>query len=166
MLPEETTVSELRAYRTSLSAEGERMKEALKRVELDITAIDRMLTFYSAWRAEHPEAEIAKKQPVTADDIRHCTSQNEALVVIAKRSNGLVRSREAARLLMEAGLTTSQKLNAAGATAYRRLTEHPDFNHHEPGLFKYKPFFTDEQGSVRPTIPTIATNRHTLLESV
>ena len=162
MLPEQTTVSELRAYRTSLSAEGERLKEALERVQLDITAIDRMLTYYPAWRAEHPEAELAKKQPVTADDIRHCSSQNEALVVIAKRSNGLVRSREAARLLMEAELTTSQNINAAGATAYRRLTGHRDFTYHEPGLFRYKPFFTDEQGDARPGEPTITINGHPL----
>ena len=162
MLPEQTTVSELQAYRASLSAEGDRLKEELESVQLDIMAINRMLTNYPAWRAEHPEAELAKKQPVTADDIRHCSSQNEALAVIAKRSNGLVRSREAARLFMEAGLTTSQNINAAGATAYRRLTGHPDFHYHEPGTFKYLPFFTDEQTSVQPTNPTIATNGHTL----
>ena len=161
MLPEQTTVSELRAYRTSLSAEGERLKEALERVQLDITAIDRMLTFYPAWRAEHPEAEIAKKTEVTADDIRHCSSQNEALVEIGKRNNGFVRSREAGRLLQDAGLTTSQSINAANATAYRRLVEHPDFDYHEPGTFKYLPFFTDEQTNVRPTNLTIATNGHT-----
>ena len=162
MLPEQTTVSELRAYRSSLSAEGERLKEALERVQLDITAIDRMLTYYPAWRAEHPEAEIAKKPQVTADDIRHCSSQNEALVVIGKRCNGLVKSREVARLLMEAGLTTSKNINNASATAYRRLVEHPGFDYYEPGTFKYLPFFTDEQTNVRPTNPTIATNGHTL----
>ncbi len=138
------------------------MKEALKRVELDITAIDRMLAYYPAWRAEHPETEIAKKPQATADDIRHCTSQNEALVEIGKLNNGFVRSREAAKLLMEAGLTTSQKLNTAGATAYRRLTEHPDFDYHEPGLFRYKPFFTDEQGDALPGEPTITINEHPL----
>ena len=162
MLPEQTTVSELRAYRTSLSAEGERLKEALERVQLDITAIDRMLTYYPAWRAEHPAAEIAKKPQATADDIRHCSSQNEALVEIGKLNNGFVRSREAGRLFQEAGLTTSRSINAANATAYRRLTEHSDFDYHEPGTFKYLPFFTDEQTSVRPTNPTIATNGHTL----
>ena len=162
MLPEQTTVSELRAYRTSLSAEGERLQEALERVQLDITAIDRMLTYYPAWRAEHPEAEIAKKPQATADDIRHCSSQNLALVEIGKLNNGFVRSREAGRLFQDAGLTTSKNINNAGATAYRRLTEHPDFTYHEPGLFRYKPFFTDEQGDARPGEPTITINGHPL----
>ena len=150
MLPEQPAISEFKVYLASLATEERRLSEELQKVQNTITAVQQAMTGYSGWRAEHPAAETVKQPQVMADDIRHCSSQNEALVVIAKRCNGLVKSREVGRLFMDAGLTKSQDINAAGATAYRRLTEHRDFTHHGPGLFRYKPFFTDDEGDPQP----------------
>ena len=162
MLPEQTAISEFKVYLASLATEERRLSEELQKVQNTIAAVQQAMNGYSGWRAQHPVDEIVKQPQVVADDIARCSGQNEALVVIAKKSNGFVKSRRAGQLLMDAGLTKSQDINAAGATAYRRLTEHQDFTYHEPGLFRYKPFFTDEQGDARPGEPTIATNGHAL----
>ena len=162
MLPEQTAISEFKVYLASLATEERRLSEELQMVQKTITAVQQVMNGYSDWRAQHQVAEPVKQPQVVADHIMHCSGQNQALVVIAKGSNGFVKSRQAGRLFMDAGLTKSQNINAAGATAYRRLTEHPDFDYHEPGTFKYLPFFTDAQTSVQPTNPTIATNGHTL----
>ena len=166
MLREQTTIGEFKVYLTSLTTEERRLSEKLKKVQNTIVAVQQAMSGYSGWRTEHPEAETVTQPQVTADDIKHCSSQKEALVAIAKLSNGIVRSREAGRLLMNSGLTNSQDINAAGATAHRRLTEHPDFDYHEPGTFKYKPFFADEQVNVRPSDQGVTVNEQPLFESV
>ena len=158
MLREQTTIDEFKVYLASLTSEERKLSEELKKVQNAIVAVQQAMSGYSGWRAEHPETGTVTQLQVMADDIKHCSSQNEALVAIAKLSNGIVRSREVGRLLMASGLTNSQNINAAGATAYRRLREHPDFDYHEPGTFRYRPFFADEQVKSLPSGPGVAVN--------
>ena len=71
--------------------------------------------------------------------IRHCRTQREALQEIAKRNGGIVRVREAAPLILAAGLSQA-KLPSITSTAHNLLNGNDEWEYVEPGTFRLVDF--------------------------
>ena len=146
-------VRELSDYLAALSEQREMLQAQLDIIQLSIAGVESTLRRYPEWKESNLIAATPVETGITAKDIAHCSSVKTALIEIAMHTNGIVKSRSAGTLMIEAGLTRSTSLDSASATAYRRMREHSDFEYHEPGAFRYLPYFTRTAEDVEESLP-------------
>ena len=153
----QSTLSDLEAYLASLTIEEKRLLTELERVRETKDAVNLVLSVYPEWKRATPKIGANTGANISPQDIADSSSQAVALVRIAEQNGGYLRARTAAKLLMEAGLTTSKNMASATASVYRRVNLNRDWERHEPGIFRYLPFFALENGSDRTEETTAET---------
>ena len=145
----QSIVNEMKEYLKSLKAEQTVLQDKLNKISQDAMSVESILETYPKWRIANPHTDTTQSdEPIAALDIINCESIRSALVEIAMRNNGIVKSRFAAALVMEAGLTQSTSKDGVAAGVYNRMKSSPDFEYEEPGTFRYLPFFNKEQQSL------------------
>ena len=135
------TTSNLEEYLAALCADEERTLAELETIRERIHGVRAVLEGYPAWQAALPATGPGVDMNIEPFELIVCNNQMEALAMIAERNQGLLKARPAAKLLMDARLTSSTELGNAAASIYRRVTAHSDWEYHEPGVFRYLPFF-------------------------
>ena len=168
----QSIVNEMNEYLKSLKAEQTVLQDKLNKISQDVMSVESILETYPKWRMANPHTDTTPfDEPITALDIANCESIRSALVEIAMRNNGMVKSRFAAALVIEAGLTQSTSKDGVAAGVYNRMKSSPDFAYEEPGTFRYLPFFCKEQqalvtdhplfaGSAAIEVPTVRDDDH------
>ena len=150
----QTTVRDLEEYLVALCATEERLAAEWNETKRRIEAVRSTLHTFPDWRMSNPVVETLAETSVTIQDIADCKTQREALEVIAMLSKGIVRSKIAGRLLMDADLSKSQTLKAANASAYRIMHDRSEWEYHTEGTFRYKPFFAQSNDDALPEAPS------------
>ena len=84
--------------------------------------------------------ETPRHANITANELTGFTKLSDALAVIAMRHDGIVHCSEAARLLLEAGVTQAATRASANAVIHRTLNQSEEWEKTEPGVFRYLPF--------------------------
>ena len=142
----QSVVNEMKEYLKSLKVEQTVLQEKLNQICQHVTCVETILDTYPKWRMANPYTDTTQSNgSITALDIADCTSIRLALVEIAIRNNGRVKARSAAALVIEAELTKSTSKDGVTAGIYNRMKSSPDFEYEEPGIFRYLPFFNNEQ---------------------
>ena len=105
-----------------------------------IEQTEAVLEAYAHWQAQEPSPDSAAEpgrddSGVTAQDIAHCHTQREALYRVAVSKGGKVNIREAAKLILAAGLSGG-KVASINATLHRIVSQSDDWEYVEPGVFK------------------------------
>ena len=143
----ETITSELTEYLRDLTAKNNRLQLEEERIATEREANQRLiegvravLETYPEWRDSKPVGEGTPEPTIDAQDLMDCRTQKDTLKEIGNRSGGVVRTSTAAKLLIDAGKTISN-LGDATASVHRLMSEDPDWDYHEPGTFRYLPFF-------------------------
>ena len=89
------------------------------------------------------EKATIKEEPrhsnITSEDLTGFTKLSDALAEIAKRHAGIVYCSEAAKLLVEAGVTQAANQASANAVVHRTLNYSEKWQRIEPGVFRYLP---------------------------
>ena len=148
----QSTVDGLTKYRTALTAREDNLLSELEHVRKLKEAADLTIREYLQWQGHSPAAETEAGSGLTVQDIAHCKTQMDVILEVAQRSEGYMRPRVTARLLMDAKLTDGKSVDSVAATIYHRVKASKDWEYHEPGTFRYLPFFADgtaeDQGPV------------------
>jgi hypothetical protein len=76
---------------------------------------------------------------ITAKDLGGFTKLSDALAEIAMRNDGIVYCSEAAKLLVEAGVTQAATQASANAVIHRTLNQSDEWQKTKPGIFRYLP---------------------------
>ena len=84
---------------------------------------------------EATSAPLPDTPSIDVEFIRKCRTQREALREIAKRNEGVVRAKDAAPLILEAGLSKG-KLTSVVSTTHNLLNNGDEWEYIEPGTFK------------------------------
>ena len=84
---------------------------------------------------EATSAPLPDTPSIDVEFIRKCRTQREALREIAKRNGGVVRAKDAAPLILEAGLSKG-KLTSVVSTTHNLLNSGDEWEYIEPGTFK------------------------------
>ena len=82
----------------------------------------------------------------TVADISGCSTQREAMYVIAKRNGGIFKLPSAAALVVAAGLSRSTDRTVAGSL-HTYLSKNPDFEYAGPNQFRLKSATADEESA-------------------
>ena len=77
---------------------------------------------------------------VSPSDIAHCPTIREALAVIACGSNGYLRYRIAAKIIMEAELSSSKNVDHLAKDLLERVKRDKDWKWHSRGVYCYLPY--------------------------
>ena len=88
---------------------------------------------------------------VSPSAITACPTIREAMAVIACGSNGYLRYRTAARVIMDAGLSKSKNLSHLARDLHERLKQDQDWVWDSPGVFEYLPY--TRKSEARPGKP-------------
>lgn len=139
----EQGIDELDAYRDALEAKVNSLKDQLSVAQAELQATDRVLDGYRKWRSTGSTAivvEFPSELNVTAEQLKDCPSIRKALELIAENNAGIVHARTAARMVMDAGLTTIDDINVATSSVYGRMHGSHDWEYDSPGTFRYLPF--------------------------
>ena len=114
----------------------------LKDVQQDREAVERVRLLHLKWQAESsdPGDALGAHSHVSPGDIAHCTSIKGAYTEIACRSDGLLKCAAAAKLLLAAGLSKSKDARHLADDIRKRLLADADWEHHSPGIFRYRPY--------------------------
>ena len=91
-----------------------------------------------------PEPEFESFNGLTVQDIAHCTDVNEALEAMARLKEGDLRYRDAAKVLMKAGLMEVKSVDSAGASIQSRLRGKKEWEFLGDGLFRFLPAIDGE----------------------
>ena len=94
--------------------------------------------------------EAPRHANITAEDLTGFAKLSDALVEIAMRHDGIVYCSEAARLLMEAGVTQAATRASANAVIHRTLNQSEEWAKIEPGTFRY---LLSSAGSAEDALP-------------
>ena len=137
------TCEELQSFIKHLQKRESTLAIELDEVRQALASAQTTIVLYSEWREVHPYQDPAEWN-CSPDDIRDCESIRVALEVMARKNQGILRPSPAAKVLMQAGLTTSTNPTNASASIYARLKESPEWDHSESGTFKYLPYFTEK----------------------
>ena len=136
--------------------------EAYHRSQLDSIKEDRRavqrtrllhLRQQAAPDASHDQG-IGAHAHISAADIAHCVSMREAYTEIACRSGGLLRYHTAAELILAANLSTSQDVRNVAGDLRRRLDKDDAWEHHSPGVYRYRPYAEGHRGPISTTNAT------------
>ena len=87
---------------------------------------------------------------VSASDIVQCPTIREAVELIACKSNGHLHYRTAAKVVLQAGLSKSKKLDNLSADICRQLRHSQDWEQASPGVYRYLPYTQRDPDGTRP----------------
>lgn len=83
---------------------------------------------------ETPETRVVTNPGIAI--ISDCRTQREALVALAKHNGGVVRARDAAQIIYDAGMARG-KLTSAISTVHNLLNNSDEWERIAPGTFRY-----------------------------
>ena len=81
---------------------------------------------------------------ISSGELAHCKTQAEALREIARLSGGYCNATEAAPIVIEAGLTSSKKLNSVASTLQKALAKEGEWEKASRGLYLLKQYQVSE----------------------
>ena len=93
--------------------------------------------------------EESRHSNITPKDLTGFTKLADALAEIARRHAGIVYCSEAAKLLVEAGITQAATQASANAIVHRTLNQSEEWQKTEPGVFRYLPLLALNSNEAR-----------------
>ncbi len=147
-----TTESELDEVLSWLDDDEQYHQEQAARARKNKAAVKDTLSLLKQFRVKTApiSGDGATHFGVSASDIANCAGIKHALAVIAQKSNGYLHYRTAGKLIQEAGVSKSKKLENLVRDLHRRLKEDKDWERHGPGMFTYLPYTRLDPDGTRP----------------
>ena len=158
---EKMGIGDLETYMNHLEEEADQARQVYESAQKKFVETAKVFVGLVAWR--YPTKELLKDRHshIDVEKLRGLQSQRDALIVIARLTEGIVRSTEAGRLLEKAGLTEAKPSSISPAT-YRLLNDDEEnWEWVEPGTFRLK-WFEPEPGAQATSEVEVETEEATL----
>jgi hypothetical protein len=144
MATREEMIAQLEHDAKTVKERLERLRKPIAEAEDDLNHIQGMLAYYrrGAKVADLEEAISAALTLIPTARLRGMT-HSAAVVAIAKHNGGLIRTQDAKRLMIKAGIMSDTK-NATSMT-FRAITQTDRFEHVGPGEYRLKELPTENK---------------------
>lgn len=131
-------------YHTRKEAEH---RDKIVEAQADVEEAEKFMARFAEWANNLPKDRPNRPRRhdhITADDIAHCRTQRAAMREIATLSGGGANPTEAAAIIMEAGLTKSEKPGSLVSTLQKLLSDELEWEWIDYGVYKLREFEAPE----------------------